>query len=153
TVEAAAPSLVVPEPEIPKSEPPDLAAEDLNLGWALVRTIVVLGIVVALAWLTLNVGLRKLMGLGPAAGRRGLVTVLERVPLDQKRSLYVIKAGDEVILLGSSELNLSFLTKLDPKVLAALEPAGGAPQMSPFLQKLLGRKDAPPPAGPPPASS
>ncbi|MDX2013801.1 MAG: flagellar biosynthetic protein FliO [Myxococcaceae bacterium] len=153
TVEAAAPSLVIPEPEIPKSEPPDLVGEDLNLGWALVRTIVVLGIVVALAWLTLNVGLRKLMGLGPAAGRRGLVTVLERVPLDQKRSLYVIKAGDEVILLGSSELNLSFLTKLDPKVLAALEPVKDAPQMSPFLQKLLGRKDAPPPAGPPPASS
>jgi flagellar biogenesis protein FliO len=154
SVEAAAPSLLVPEPEIPKSEPPELAAEELNLGWALVRTIVVLGIVVALAYLSLNVGLRRLMGLGPAAGRKGLVTVIERVPLDQKRSLYVVKAGDEVLLLGSSELSLSFLTKLDPGVLQALDPASaGAPQMSPFLQKLLGRKDAPPPAGPPPASS
>jgi flagellar protein FliO/FliZ len=153
-VEATAPSLVIPEPEIPRSEPPELAAEELNLGWALVRTIVVLGIVVAFAYLSLNVGLRRLMGLGPAAGRRGLVTVIERVPLDQKRSLYVVRAGDEVLLLGSSELNLSFLTKLDPKVLQALEPsASGAPQMSPFLQKLLGRKDAPPPAGSPPASS
>lgn len=154
TIEPVAAHSLLTEPEIPKSEPPELAAEELNLGWALVRTLVVLGIVVALAYLTLNVGLRRLMGLAPAAGRRGLVTVLERVPLDQKRSLYVVRAGDEVILLGSSELNLSFLTKLDAKVLEAAQPTSlTSPQMSPFLQKLLGRKDAPPPAGPPPAST
>jgi flagellar protein FliO/FliZ len=152
--ELVAPPPMALEPEIPRAEPPELAAADLSLGWALVRTIVVLGIVVALAYLSLNVGLRRLMGLGPAAGRRGVVTVLERVPLDQKRSLYVVKAGPEVLLLGSSELSLTFLTKLDPAVLAATPAASaGAPLMSPFLQKLLGKKEAEGPASSPPASS
>lgn len=139
------------EPEIPVSEPPELLREsDTDLGWSLVRTFVVLGLVIGLAWLTLNVGLRRLMGLGPAAGRRGIVTVVERVPLDQKRTLYVVRAGDEVLLLGGSDLSVTFLTKLDPKVIEESAPkSSGQVSLSPFLQKLLGKKDAPPP---PPAT-
>lgn len=140
------------EPQIPLSEPPELLKQDaeLDLGWSLFRTFIVLGMVVALAWLTLNVGLRKLLGLGPATGRRGLVSVLERVPLDQKRTLYVVKAGDEVLLLGGSDLSVNLISKLDPKVLSELAPTGQV-LVSPFLQKLLGKKEAPPPAPPPAA--
>lgn len=140
-----------PEPEIPVSEPPELLKDgaDFDLGWSLVRTIVVLGVVVALAWLTLNVGLRKLMGIGPAAGRRGIISVLERVPLDQKRTLYVVKAGDEVLLLGASDLSVNFLSKLDAKAVEEAAKPAGQVTLSPFLQKLLGKKDAPPP---PPAT-
>lgn len=154
----AAPALVqpvvrpnTPDVELPPSEPPELMREaELDMGWSLVRTFVVLGLVVALAWLTLNVGLRKLMGIGPAAGRRGIISVLERVPLDQKRTLYVVRAGDEVLLIGASDLSVNFLSKLDPKVVeeAAQKPTGQV-TLSPFLQKLLGKKDAPPP---PPAT-
>lgn len=146
-----APRPFVPEPEIPVSEPPELLREsDTDLGWSLVRTFVVLGLVIGLAWLTLNVGLRRLMGLGPAAGRRGIVTVVERVPLDQKRILYVVRAGDEVLLLGGSDLSVTFLTKLDAKVIEESAPkSSGQVSLSPFLQKLLGKKDAPPP---PPAT-
>lgn len=40
----------VPEPQIPVSEPPPgVGGDDLDAGWALVRTIVVLGLVLALA--------------------------------------------------------------------------------------------------------
>lgn len=141
----------VAEPEIPISEPPELLKDqaDFDLGWSLVRTIVVLGVVVALAWLTLNVGLRKLMGIGPAAGRRGIISVLERVPLDQKRTLYVVKAGDEVLLLGASDLSVNFLSKLDAKAVEEAAKPAGQVTLSPFLQKLLGKKEAPPP---PPAT-
>lgn len=152
--EDAGPSaaVIVPEPEIPKSEPPELLREgsDADLGWSLVRMLVVLGLVVGLAYLTLNVGLRKLLGL-PAAGRKGLVAVVERVPLDQKRTLYVVKAGDDLLLLGGTDLGVTFLAKLDPKLadgLAASPPPAQAIS-SPFLQKLLGKKEAPPP---PPAT-
>ncbi|MBL8939545.1 MAG: flagellar biosynthetic protein FliO [Archangium sp.] len=140
-----------PEPEIPVSEPPELLKDgaEFDLGWSLVRTFVVLGVVVALAWLTLNVGLRKLMGIGPAAGRRGIISVLERVPLDQKRTLYVVKAGDEVLLLGASDLSVNFLSKLDAKVVEEAAKPAGQVTLSPFLQKLLGKKEAPPP---PPAT-
>ena len=139
------------EPEIPKSEPPELIGQELDLGWTLFRTMMVLGMVVALAWLTLNVGLRRLLGIKPALGT-SVVTVLQRVTLDQKRALFVVEAGGEVLLVGGGEGSLSLITKLDrteiDKQRAAQQPTGV--QLSPFLQKLLGRKEAPPP--PPPAS-
>lgn len=139
------------EPEIPKSEPPELIGQELDLGWTLFRTMMVLGMVVALAWLTLNVGLRRVLGIKPALGT-SVVTVLQRVTLDQKRALFVVEAAGEVLLVGGGEGSLSLITKLDrteiDKQRAAQQPAGV--QLSPFLQKLLGRKEAPPP--PPPAS-
>lgn len=146
--EQPAPSLTIPEPTIPVSEPPELLREgsDADLGWSLVRLLLVLGIVVAIAYLTLNVGLRKLLGL-PSGGRKGIVSVVERLPLDQKRMLYVVRAGDELLLLGGTDLGVTFLSKLDPKLADALPQQGptGPVVMSPFLQKLLGKKQAPPP--------
>ncbi len=150
--EAAAPAVAAElrptlEPEIPRSEPPDLAAADLDVGWALVRTVVVLGLVVMLAWLTLNVGLRKLLGIRPVVGTQ-LVSVLERVPLDQKRSLFVVEAAGEVLLVGGGDAGLSLLAKLDKAEVDRLrqeQPPGGTLKLSPFLLKLLGRKAAPPP--------
>jgi flagellar biogenesis protein FliO len=144
-VAQAAPTFV-PEPEIPRSEPPPgIGGEDLDLGWALVRTIVVLGLVIGLVYLTLNIGLRKLLGIKPASSG-GLVTVLERVTLDPKRSLFVVEAAGEVLLLGGADEAVTFLAKLDP---AAVEKAKAARsvtpavQLSPLLKKLLGRKDQP----------
>lgn len=135
------------EPELPRSPPPDLAAEDLDVGWALLRTVVVLGIVVMLAWLTLNVGLRKLLGIRPTVGTQ-LISVLERVPLDQKRALFVVEAAGEVLLVGGGDAGLSLLAKLDKAEVDRLRAAtssGGAVKLSPLVQKLLGRKDVPPP--------
>jgi flagellar protein FliO/FliZ len=134
------------EPELPRSQPPDLAAADLDVGWALLRTMVVLGMVVLLAWLTLNVGLRKLMGIRPAVGTQ-LITVLERVPLDQKRALFVVEAAGEVLLVGGGDAGLSLLAKLDKAEVDRLRAAGGEGglKLSPLVQKLLGRKDVPPP--------
>ena len=79
----------------------------------------------------------------------GIISVLERVPLDQKRTLYVVKAGDEVLLLGASDLSVNFLSKLDAKAVEEAAKPAGQVTLSPFLQKLLGKKDAPPP---PPAT-
>lgn len=165
TPEAVVPSAVAPpsvlpvddaarlaEPEIPKSEPPELAAEDFSLGWTLVRTMIVLAMVVALAYLTLNVGLRRLLGIRAPLGT-SVVTVLERVALDQKRSLFVVEAGGEVLLIGGGDAALSLITKLDRAEVDKLRAssAAGAPvQLSPFLRKLLGRKEPPPAVQPDP---
>ncbi len=141
SVATAAPSLRadVPELDLPTSEL-ETKGEDLNLGWTLIRTALVLGIVVSLIYLTLNVGLRKLLGIKPASSQ-GLVTVLERVPLDQRRSLFVVRAGSEVLLLGGSDASLSLITKLDSAEVDKAQTAR-APQLtlSPMLQKLLGTK-------------
>ena len=134
------------EPEIPRSEPPDLAPEEFSLGWTLVRTMIVLGMVVALAYLTLNVGLRRLLGIRTAVGT-SVVTVLERVALDQKRSLFVVEAGGAVLLIGGGDSTLTLLAKLDRAEVEKLKTvAPPSPvQLSPFLRKLLGRKESPPP--------
>ncbi len=139
------------EPEIPRSEPPELAAEEFSLGWTLLRTMIVLAMVVALAYLTLNVGLRRLLGIRSPVGT-SVVTVLERVALDQKRSLFVVEAGGEVLLIGGADSALTLITKLDRKEVDKLRAAlpSSPVQLSPFLRKLLGRKEAiaPPVAAP-----
>ena len=137
----------VPELELPTSEL-DSKGEDLNLGWTLVRTALVLGIVVSLIYLTLNIGLRKLLGIKPPTSR-GLVTLLERVPLDQKRSLFLIRAGSEVLLLGGSDASLQLITKLDASEVEKLQQhRPPAVAISPFLLKLLKRRDVPAPPAP-----
>lgn len=100
------------------------AATELDVGWTLVRTLVALGMVVALAYLTLNVGLRRLLGLKGLGGAR-IVTVLERVALDPKRALFVVEAAGEVLLVGGGDGGLTLLTKLDAASVRRLREPGG----------------------------
>jgi flagellar biogenesis protein FliO len=118
-----------------------------SIGWSLVRTVLLLLAVLASIYLTLNVGLRRLMGLqGIAVGRKSLVSVVERVPLDQRRTLLVLKAADEYLLVGSSgEGGLQLLSKLDTQAVERIQaeraqPPSNVVPMSPFLQKLLSRR-------------
>lgn len=108
----------------------------------LFKTFLVLGMVVALIYVSLNYGLRKLMGIrGMPVGRSALVKVIERIPLDPRRTLFVIQAGGEYLLVGGGEEGLSLISKLDPtevsRVLEQRTAAAAAP--SAFLQKLLSR--------------
>jgi flagellar biogenesis protein FliO len=85
------------------------------------------------------------MGLqGVTAGRKALVTVVERLPLDQRRTLFVLKAADEYLLVGGGEAGLQLLSKLDAqavdRIRAEHPPATNVIPLSPFLQKLLSRK-------------
>jgi len=134
-------------------EPEAGTEEPESLGWALVRTLLVLGVVVASIYLTLNVGLRKLMGLqGAALGRQPLLSVVERLPLDQRRSLFVVKAADEYLLVGGGEGGLQLLSKLDVEAverIRAQRPQTNAVPLSPFLQKLLSRRSGGSPSQPP----
>lgn len=136
---------------------PDPSSEGLGLGWALVRMLVVLGIVVGLIYLTLNFGLRRLMGVpGMSLGRARIVSVVERIPLDQRRAMFVVKAAGEYLLIGGGDANLSLIAKLDGDTVERIEKEvrdaqARPPQLSPFLQKLLTRRnDVKPP--PPPSA-
>ncbi len=133
----------------PSTGPTDSAeSTDLGLGWVLFRTLVVLGIVLATVYLVLNFGLRRLMGLpSPARSKHALLTVIERMPLDPKRSLFVVKAAGEYLLLGAGEGSVTVLSKLDPAEVERVQsqPVAPAFAVSPFLQKLLTRRGGPPP--------
>jgi len=126
--------------------PPGMEEEPESLGWMLTRTLLLFGAVVASIYLTLNVGLRKLMGLqGVPTGRPSVVSVLERVPLDQRRTLFVLKAADEYLLVGGGESGLQLLSKLDTAAVERIRserPPANVISLSPFLQKLLARRDA-----------
>ncbi len=141
------PGNVNAKPELSVAEEmSDASSAELSLGWTLLRTFTVLGIVVALAYLVLNVGLRKLMGIEGVVAGKSIVRVLERTPLDQKRTLFVVKAANEVFLLGGSESNLQLLSKLDAAEVEQLRAAQASEtsalpaKLSPFLKRLLKKK-------------
>ncbi|MCY0996654.1 flagellar biosynthetic protein FliO [Myxococcus sp. MISCRS1] len=147
----AAPSPAAPSPASPPVwEDPSIdaaaaaEAEPESMGWMLVRTLMVLGAVVASIYLTLNVGLRRLMGLqSTSTGRQTVVSVVERLPLDPKRALFVVKAADEYLLVGGGEAGLQLLSKLDAEAverIRAQRPQTNVVPLSPFLQKLLSRR-------------
>lgn len=143
---AAALAGPVPTLDLQTGVPPDYQGDGPGMGTLLLQTAVGLGLVVSLIYLTLNVGLRKLLGIRPVGAGRSKVSVLERVALDQKRVLFVVRAGKEVLLVGGAEENLTLISKLDAADFPPEEvAASGGPglQMSPFLKKLLGRKEAP----------
>lgn len=82
-----------------------------SYGDLLITSIVVLSIVCVVAFATV-----KLVGRFLATGRtRGahLLDVVARVPLEPRRSLYVIDVAGKTLLVGTSEMGLSVLSELD----------------------------------------
>lgn len=104
-------------------------------GVALLQTLLALGAVCVLAWVVLRWTARRGLGLG--AGRR--VKVMERVPLDGRRALYLVEVGGRVLLLGAGDSSA-------PAVLAELDPADlpelpeGAAGFGELVAKLRGAK-------------
>lgn len=119
-----------------------------SLGLQLVQTLVTLALVLGLVYLVLNVGLRKLMGGAAVAAPAGaLVAVVARLPLEPRRTLYVLKAAGEYLLVASSESGVALLSKLDTAEAERLrDSAAQSPAaVPPFLEKLLSRRGGPPP--------
>jgi flagellar protein FliO/FliZ len=128
-----------------ETEPVDTGG---SVGWQLVKMMASLGIVLLTIYVVLNYGVRRLMGLPSGMLRRAsVVTVLERIPLDQKKAMFVLKAGGEYLLVGGSDGGLSLICKLDAAEVERIEREkdSTAPTLSPFLQKLLSRRGGSPP--------
>jgi flagellar protein FliO/FliZ len=142
TAHLLAPTLAQAQPPVDPLMADD--AEPLSMAGTLLQTLLVLGIVIGLVYVTLNFGLRRMMGLRALpAGAATLVKVVERIPLDPKRSLFVVQAAGEYLLVGGGDDGLSLIGKLDTaEVERVLSQRAATPgQISPFLQKLLSRKD------------
>jgi flagellar protein FliO/FliZ len=149
---AAVPKADVPlelrKGDLPTLDDPKLAGEEeKSLGWQLVQMLLVLGAVIMLAYVSLNWGMRKLLGIRTPGSGGSLVSVIERVPLDQRRAVFVVKAANEYLLVGGAEQQLSLISKLDAaeveKIQAQKRTAAPALTLSPFLQKLLGKGSKP----------
>lgn len=114
-----------------------------SYGDLLITSIVVLAIVCVVAFATV-----KLVGRFLATGRtRGahLLDVVARVPLEPRRSLYVIDVAGKTLLVGTSEMGLSVLTELDAAEVKARAPSP-RPTFGELVRAAWLRKKAPPPA-------
>ena len=86
-------------------------AAGASYGDLLVTSLVVLGAVCIAAFVVV-----RLVGRFLASGRvRGahLLDVVARLPLEPRRSLYVVEAAGKTLLIGTSEMGLSVLSELD----------------------------------------
>lgn len=154
--------------DVPAWRPDVLEAEGeddvgASAGAMLLRTVLVLGVVLAAIYLTLNVGLRRLMGLSAVGGRgnNALLQVVERHPVGPRHALLVVRAGDDHLVVSQSEGQMNLISRIEPAQVAAhaaakAEAPPSAPILSPFLQKLLARRgepvQSPEPAPPPPST-
>jgi flagellar protein FliO/FliZ len=106
----------------------------------LMRFLFILAAVVLLAYVAVRHWLPRLTGLKNL--ETGPIQILARTPLEPKKTLYLVKIGPEVLLVGTSENNLHFLKALDPETTRPLlesASAGPAPDAKMFqgvLQEL-----------------
>ncbi len=83
-------------------------------GELMLTSLLVLVVVCVVAWAAL-----KWLGRWVEGRRVGTgVTVVGRVPLEPRRSLYVVEAGGRRLLIGSSEGGVTLLTELEAEAVA-----------------------------------
>jgi flagellar protein FliO/FliZ len=117
--EAKATAGVKPPDVLPALDAKDLPAPSGigDLVGQLLKMVLMLGVVVALAYLTLSKGLGKLVE-RQSLGKR--VKVVERVALDQKRSLYLVDVDGKQMLLGASDGGVVLIKDVDARTAAAV---------------------------------
>src|SRR4051794_28247606 len=105
----------------------------------LVETFVTLLAVCGLAFVVLY-GARRL-GIGRP---RGPISLLGQLPLDARRSIYLVQVGEQVLVVGASEAGITKLGEVGAKDLPAPEAAVPAP-FADVLARVLRTKPAPKP--------
>lgn len=74
------------------------------------EVLLVLAGVLLLAYVTLRVGLPRMLGM--RSPRDGPIQILARYALQPKHTLYLIKTGSQVFLIGTSETQVQYLTSI-----------------------------------------
>ena len=90
-----------------------LGSGDAAAGYGdlLVTSLIVLAAVCVAAFVAVRV-LGRVLAAGRARGCE-LLEVVARVPLEPRRSLYVVEVAGKALLVGTSEMGLSVLSELD----------------------------------------
>lgn len=78
-------------------------------GSLLFQMVISLGIVCLLAYLLLRYGLKRLL---PDQNQQGQMEVLARLPLEPRRTLLVVKVGEKILVLASSESGIHPVSEL-----------------------------------------
>lgn len=79
-------------------------------------------------------------GRGPSASKfKGPLETLARLPLDGRRSIYVVRVVDEILIVGASEAGLCKLGELAPDCLETPRKTAEAPRFTDALLAAVGR--------------
>ena len=114
-----------------------------SYGDLLVTSLVVLGGVCVAAFVVVRV-LGRLLSTSRARGAH-LLDVVARVPLEPRRSLYVVEVAGKTLLVGTSEMGLSVLTELDDGAVRARVAAAARPTFADLVKAAWARRRKPPP--------
>jgi len=124
------------------------AAAGASYGDLLVTSLIVLGVVCVAAFVAVRV-FGRLLSTGRTRGAH-LMNVVSRVPLEPRRSLYVVEVGGKTLLVGTSEMGLSVLTELDgAKVRADVEEGRAQGGLAAAWRAIRRGRDGDPPAAAP----
>jgi flagellar biogenesis protein FliO len=77
------------------------------------KLIALLAGVLILAYLTIRYWLPRMTGMRQL--QQGPIQVVARFPLEPRKTLYIIKTGSDMFLIGTSDSDMFFLTELDPQ--------------------------------------
>jgi len=139
-VDSAPPSPEVAA-ELPLFEPgTEFLSSEPGLGWVLFQTLLVLAGVALLAYILLNWGGKYLLKWKDIGGQRA-ISIVERVSVDARKSLLLVKVANDYFLLSSGEKALTVLSKLNTEDVE-LALGNNKPTHKPglFLKKLLEKK-------------
>ncbi|MFI5306541.1 MAG: FliO/MopB family protein [Polyangiales bacterium] len=90
-----------------------------SLALDFLRTLLALGAVCALIWFSLRFLARRGL-IAPARAHGASLEVLARLPLEPRKSLYLVRAGKRLLLLATGDGGAPrLLTELDESVLEA----------------------------------
>jgi flagellar protein FliO/FliZ len=112
-----------------------------SYGGYLIETFVTLLAVCALAFVVLW-GARRL-GIGRPSGP---IELRGHLPLDARRSIYLVKVGDQVFVVGVGEGGFTKLGEIPAASLPAGDPTRSA-AFADVLSRALGRGERPDPSG------
>ena len=107
------------------------------MGRYLVETIVLLVVMCALAIVVLFVARRA--GLGAA---RGPIRLVGQLPLDPRRSVYLVQVASKVLVVGVAEGGMTKLGELDDSELPAA-PLPSSHSFRDVLARVVGRQKVP----------
>jgi flagellar biosynthetic protein FliO len=107
-----------------------------SYGAFLLQTLLVLAVVCIVAWVVLRFGVRRLH----LGGAHGPLRIVARLPLEARRSLYIVDAAGKLLLIGVSEGGpMAVLAELDAAAVEQALAAGASEPRAGWLELLRRR--------------
>lgn len=101
-----------------------------------IKTMAVLGGILALAWAAMRLWLPRLTGSGIAAGGNAIEVVARR-PLEARKTLYVVRVGKSTLLVAAAGETVTLLDRVEFD-----GPVEAAPSFADQLKAWRGTKPA-----------